>query len=83
MPEVVRKAFKAAEAEKPGSTLIELPEDVAKEESDEPPMAAVKTRQPGAGHKVVQQAIDPIAGARRSGNRGRPSSRCPSTTART
>src|SRR5439155_22267854 len=28
IPEVVRKAFKLAEAEKPGSTHIELPEDV-------------------------------------------------------
>ena len=28
IPEVVRKAFKVAEAEKPGSTHIELPEDV-------------------------------------------------------
>src|SRR5204862_1397806 len=28
VPEIVRKAFKLAEAEKPGSTHIELPEDV-------------------------------------------------------
>ena len=28
--EVVRKAFKVAETEKPGVTVIELPEDVAK-----------------------------------------------------
>ena len=65
VPEVVRKAFKTAEAEKPGATLIELPEDVAKEESDEPPMAAVKTRRPGADHKVVQRAVDLIAEAKR------------------
>src|SRR5213594_1479164 len=31
VPEIVRKAFKLAEAEKPGSTHIELPEDVAEE----------------------------------------------------
>ena len=29
--EVVRKAFKVAETEKPGVTVIELPEDIAKE----------------------------------------------------
>ena len=29
--EVVRKAFKVAETEKPGVTVIELPEDLAKE----------------------------------------------------
>ena len=65
VPEVVRKAFKTAEAEKPGATLIEFPEDVAKEESNEPPMAAVKTRRPGADHKVVQRAVDLIAEAKR------------------
>jgi acetolactate synthase-1/2/3 large subunit len=65
VPEVVRKAFKTAEAEKPGATLIELPEDIAKEESDEAPMAAVKTRRPGADHKVVRQAVELIAGAKR------------------
>ena len=65
VPEVVRKAFKTAEAEKPGATLIELPEDVAKEQSDEPPMAAVKTRRPGADHKAVRRAVDLIAQAKR------------------
>ena len=28
VPEVVRKAFKVAESEKPGATHLELPEDV-------------------------------------------------------
>ena len=65
VPEVVRKAFKTAEAEKPGATLIELPEDIAKEESEEIPMAARKTRRPGADHKAVEQAVDLIAGAKR------------------
>ena len=65
VPEVVRKAFKTAEAEKPGATLVELPEDVAREESDEAPMAVRKTRRPGADYKVVQQAVDLIAGAKR------------------
>ena len=65
VPEVVRKAFKTAEAEKPGATLIEFPEDVAREESDEAPMAVRKTRRPGADHKVVDQAVDLIAEAKR------------------
>src|SRR5207237_8391200 len=33
VPEIVRKAFKLAEAEEPGSTHIELPEDIAEEET--------------------------------------------------
>ncbi|RAL21054.1 acetolactate synthase large subunit [Thermoflavimicrobium daqui] len=32
LPEIVRKAFKLAEMEKPGAVLIELPEDLASEE---------------------------------------------------
>src|SRR5438046_3218563 len=35
--EIVRKAFKLAEAEKPGSHHIELPEDVAEEETSTNP----------------------------------------------
>ena len=34
IPEVVRKAFKLAEAEKPGATHIELPEDVMVQQID-------------------------------------------------
>jgi acetolactate synthase-1/2/3 large subunit len=36
--ESVRKAFKVAEFEKPGATHLELPEDVAREESAEEPL---------------------------------------------
>src|SRR5215217_4796463 len=35
IPEVVRKAFKVAESEKPGATMLELPEDVMGAETDE------------------------------------------------
>src|SRR6185312_2487697 len=38
IPEVVRKAFKHAEDEKPGATHIELPEDVAKLPSSAAPI---------------------------------------------
>src|SRR3977135_3991529 len=37
IPEVVRKAFKLAESEKPGATHLELPEDVMAAEIDAPP----------------------------------------------
>ncbi len=64
IPEVVRKAFKLAEAEKPGVAVIELPEDVAKEEVEAAPMTPVRTRRPAADHKAVAHAVDVIAGAR-------------------
>ncbi len=65
IPEVVRKAFKLAEAEKPGVTVIELPEDVAKEQVTARPMPVLKTRRPGADHKAVTQAVEAIVAARR------------------
>lgn len=63
--EVVRKAFKIAETEKPGVTVIELPEDVAKEQIDDAPMPPRKVRRPAADHKAVAQAVDLIAQAKR------------------
>ncbi len=64
IPEVVRKAFKTARTEKPGVSVIELPEDVAKEEVAETPMAVVRTRRPAADHKAVAAAVEAIAAAR-------------------
>ncbi len=63
--EVVRKAFKIAEQEKPGVTVIELPEDVAKQEIDDTPMKPIKVRRPAADHKAVKAAVDLIATAKR------------------
>jgi acetolactate synthase I/II/III large subunit len=62
--EVVRKAFKIAEAEKPGVTVIELPEDIAKKEIGDLPIAAAVVRRPAADHKAVMAAVDAIMGAK-------------------
>src|SRR5436190_17171134 len=63
--EVVRKAFKAAEAEKPGSTHIELPEDVMAAEVDADarplPRRAVPASEPPA--RVLAEAAELIKGA--------------------
>ena len=64
IPEVVRKAFKIAEAEKPGASVIELPEDIAENEVEGAPMPVTKTRRPAADHKAIAQAIDIIAEAK-------------------
>jgi len=63
--ECVRKAFKIAETEKPGLCVLELPEDVAKEEVDDAPMEPVKMRRPGADHKAVAAAVELIAASKR------------------
>ncbi len=65
IPEMVRKAFKIAEAEKPGACVLELPEDLAKHETDAAPMPTYKTRRPAADHKAVAQAIDIISQAKK------------------
>ncbi|MDJ0943537.1 MAG: acetolactate synthase large subunit [Kiloniellales bacterium] len=64
IPEVVRKAFKVAQMEKPGATVIELPEDVAEAEVDLQPMVPSRTRRPAADWKAVHQAVDLILAAK-------------------
>jgi acetolactate synthase-1/2/3 large subunit len=64
IPEVVRKAFKLAAAEKPGATHIELPEDIAKLDVDEEPISpGLKVRRPVADEKSIKAALELIAGA--------------------
>jgi acetolactate synthase-1/2/3 large subunit len=78
IPEVVRKAFKVAEAEKPGATHIELPEDVmAVETEGEPlPRRRLVSTEPAAREllkaaDIVRGAITPVALAGNGVVRGR------------
>lgn len=64
--EAVRKAFKLAEAEKPGSTHIEFPEDVADEECPNGSLLeARKVRRPSPDYKAVDQAFELIKKAKK------------------
>jgi len=58
VPEIVRKAFKLAEAEKPGSTHVELPENVAEEEADpdQKPLPREPVSAPTPARASVEQA---------------------------
>ena len=58
VPEIVRKAFKLAEAEKPGSTHVELPENVAEEEADpkQKPLPREPVSAPTPSRASVEQA---------------------------
>jgi len=65
--EVVRKAFKIAEEEKPGATHIELSEDIASEEVTKnltliPP---VRVRRPAPDYKAINHALELLRGARK------------------
>ncbi len=63
IPEVVRKAFKVAESEKPGSTHLELPEDVMARPLDARPLPRHAPVQPEPGMKELQRATDIIMAA--------------------
>ena len=63
VPEVVRKAFKVAESEKPGATHLELPEDVMARPLDAAPLARHDPVQPEPGVRELQRAAEIIASA--------------------
>ncbi len=63
IPEVVRKAFKVAESEKPGATHLELPEDVMQRPLDASPLPRRAPVQPEPGVRELQRAAELIDGA--------------------
>lgn len=65
--EVVRKAFKNAEMEKPGATHIELSEDVASEEVSENhhPIIPKRVRRPASDYKAIRSTIDLLKSAKK------------------
>ncbi len=63
-PEIVRKAFRLARIEKPGATHIELPEDVAAEETDMAPLEVRRTSYPKAQAEALERAARIIDEAR-------------------
>ena len=69
IPEAIRKAFKIAQTEKPGSTHVELPEDVAEETiGDEralEPLFVQAPVTPEPSQAQVARAVQAIAGAQR------------------
>ena len=65
LPEVVRKAFKIAETEKPGPTHIELPEEVAAQSVEGEPLSVMLVEYPRPADHAVQTAAELIAGAQR------------------
>ena len=63
IPEVVRKAFKQAEAEKPGVSFIELPENIAGMNVDKEPLKVQSAKAPAPPQEKVHQAADLISAA--------------------
>ncbi len=66
IPEVVRKAFKVAQAQKPGPTHIELPEDVMAASVDASPLPSRRTlRRPEPSGDELAAALQVIRSAER------------------
>ncbi len=63
--EVVRKAFKIAEMEKPGATHIELSEDVASQEVPDSlsPIKPKRVRRPASDYKAIEQTLERLKSA--------------------
>jgi acetolactate synthase I/II/III large subunit len=65
IPARVREAFRRAEEERPGATHIELPEDIAHEQTDAMLIKASFHRRPVADAKAIARAVDAIVASRR------------------
>jgi acetolactate synthase-1/2/3 large subunit len=63
VPEVVRKAFKVAETEKPGATHLELPEDVMAAPLDASPLPRRRPVEPEPGARELFEAATLIRNA--------------------
>ncbi len=65
IPARVREAFRRAEEERPGAVHLELPEDIAHEDSDSIVIPASFHRRPVADEKAVHRAADAIIASKR------------------
>jgi acetolactate synthase-1/2/3 large subunit len=64
IPEVVRKAFKVAQTEKPGLSFVELPEDVAEAEVEGAPLKVQAPTVPYPAPEKVKQAAEVLSAAK-------------------
>lgn len=64
IPSRVREAFRLAQEEKPGAVHLELPEDIAAEETNEPVLAESHARRPIAEEKAIRTAVERIQNAK-------------------
>ncbi len=64
IPSRVREAFRLAEDEKPGAVHLELPEDIADEQTDTSPIEPKRARRPAAEVKAINAAVEAISSAK-------------------
>jgi len=64
IPAMIREAFRSAESERPGAVHLELPEDIAAEDTSTSPIAIEKLRRADANKKAVDIALAAIEKAK-------------------
>ncbi len=64
IPSRIREAMRLAEEEKPGAVHLELPEDIADEQTDSKPIKASISRRPIAEAKAVRAAVKKLETAK-------------------
>ena len=64
IPSRVREAIRLAEEEKPGAVHLELPEDIADEQTDSVPIPRSVARRPSADPKAVAAAVAKLKAAK-------------------
>lgn len=65
LPEIVRKAVRIASNEKPGAVHLELPEDIAKRETDVEPIQPIRFRRPVPAAEQMDRAFEMLCQAKR------------------
>jgi acetolactate synthase-1/2/3 large subunit len=60
IPSRIREAYRIAEEEKPGAVHIELPEDIADEQTEERPIPPSAVRRPIAEAKSIDKALEKL-----------------------
>src|SRR5690625_3278459 len=65
IPAYVREALRSAEEERPGATHLELPQDIASDETDAMLIPASRSRRPVAEEKAIRRAAEAIRSAQR------------------
>lgn len=64
IPSRVREAIRLAEEERPGAVHLELPEDIAAEETSQEPFSASTVRRPLVEEKALSKAIELLQSAK-------------------
>ncbi len=64
IPEIIRRSFKLALQEKPGAVHIELPRDIAKKDSEIPPIKPQPLLRPKANEQMIKKAAKLILKAK-------------------